>query len=111
LRRWRWLCAGVVAVAAVAAASALAVSGNSTIRRIAGPSSYSVKARYSGDGGPARAANFKDAVSLAVDGKGNVYIGDIGAYDVRSSHNRLRVVNRAGTINTVIDLGVRLQGN
>jgi sugar lactone lactonase YvrE len=91
-----------VAVAAVAAASALAVSGNSTIRRIAGPSSYSVKPRLSGDGGPATSANFEDVRGLAVDGKGNVYIGD-------TENFRVRMVNRAGRITTIVRLDVVLK--
>src|SRR5579864_782214 len=52
---------------------------------------------YSGDGGPATAAELSSPVGIAADASGNVYIGDAGNY-------RLRVVT-AGTIRTVAGTG------
>ena len=48
---------------------------------------------YSGDGGPAIAAELIGPCSLATDGSGNVYIAD-------GLNNRIRIVNSSGIINT-----------
>jgi hypothetical protein len=48
---------------------------------------------YTGDGGPATAANIGEAWSIAVDGSGNVYFHDWNYYHVRK-------VNSAGIIST-----------
>ena len=54
---------------------------------------------YSGDGGPAIAASFLNAVRVAVDPSGNVFIAD-------QSNHRIRRVTPAGTITTVAGNGV-----
>ncbi len=54
---------------------------------------------FSGDGGPATAAQLKDAVGIAGDAFGNVYIAD-------STNNRIRKVDRFGTITTFAGTGV-----
>jgi trimeric autotransporter adhesin len=51
-----------------------------------------------GDGGPATSACFSYPAGLAVDSAGNVYIADFTDY-------RVRVVDTAGTINTVVGSG------
>ncbi len=51
-----------------------------------------------GDGGPATAASLYNPVSVAVDNKGNVYVTDGG-------HARIRMVNAAGIITTVVGHG------
>jgi hypothetical protein len=76
------------------------VSSNSVFRvdskggfnRIAG----NLKPGYSGDGGPATAAQISNPRGLAVDGTGNLYIADTGA---------VRRVSSAGTITTVAPFG------
>jgi len=54
---------------------------------------------YSGDGGPAKAAEFGSPVGIAVDSAGNVYIADSGA--------RIRKVFASGFIETIAGSGVR----
>jgi len=55
------------------------------------------KAGFSGDGGPATSAQLSSPHGLAVDGQGNLYIGD--------EHNaRIRKVSR-GTITTIAGMG------
>jgi trimeric autotransporter adhesin len=49
---------------------------------------------FSGDGGPAPAAQFVVPVDVSVDGNGNLFIADQGNY-------RIREVNAAGVINSV----------
>jgi sugar lactone lactonase YvrE len=49
---------------------------------------------FTGDGGPATAAEIADPVDVAVDGSGNIYIAD-------KSNNRIRKVDVAGNISTV----------
>jgi hypothetical protein len=56
---------------------------------------------YSGDGGPATAAELDFPYGVAVDGSGNIYIVDNG-------NNRIRKVTvSTGTITTVADIGLR----
>ena len=50
---------------------------------------------FSGDGGPAVAAQFQDPSGVAVDSVGNVYIADMG-------NNRIRLVTPGGLITTLV---------
>ena len=54
---------------------------------------------YSGDGGPANAAQLKDPVDIVGDALGNVFIAD-------STNNRIRKVDRSGIITTFAGSGV-----
>lgn len=56
-------------------------------------------AGFSGDGGPATAAEINVGGDVAFDGSGNMYICDDGNY-------RIRMVNTAGIISTVAGTGV-----
>src|SRR3954447_23226147 len=98
--RFRFLFAlGVAVGVAAPAGAALAVSGSSTVTRFAGPKSYAVKPGFSGDGGPAIAANLNifgnqdEGNQLAIDGKGNLFIADSG-------NHRVRMIDKAGKITT-----------
>jgi hypothetical protein len=53
---------------------------------------------YAGDGGPAVNAQLNQPETVAVDGAGNLYIGDLGNY-------RVRKVDATGTITTVVGAG------
>ncbi len=70
------------------------VSTSGTITTIAGTGT----AGFSGDGGPATAAELNYPAGLAFDSAGNLYIAD-------SSNNRVREVVVAGTITTVLGTG------
>ncbi len=54
---------------------------------------------YSGDGGQATAANFKDPQYMTFDVNGNLYIADVG-------NNRIRKVNTLGIISTIAGTGI-----
>lgn len=54
---------------------------------------------FSGDGGPATAAELYGPYGVAIDGAGNIYIADY-------SNNRVRIVNPAGIINTFAGNGL-----
>ena len=71
------------------------VTADGMIDTIAGNGSYG----YSGDGGPATAAELQFPSGVAVDGTGNVYIADTYNY-------RVRKVATDGTITTVAGTGV-----
>jgi hypothetical protein len=55
---------------------------------------------FSGDGGPATSAKLCVPMGLALDTKGNFYLGDAGNY-------RVRTVNSGGTISTFAGMGNR----
>ena len=77
------------------------VSASGTITTIAGTG----VAGFSGDGGPATAAQLNLPSGVAVDARGTVYIADL-------ANNRVRAVNPAGTIVTIAGTGVRgITGN
>jgi trimeric autotransporter adhesin len=59
---------------------------------------------FSGDGGPATAAQLSLPTALVVDGSGNLYIADSG-------NRRIRRVSAAGTIDTVVDATADFDGN
>jgi len=70
------------------------VSTGGTITTVAGNGSYG----FSGDGGPATAAQLYYPRGVAVDGSGNLYIGD-------GSNYRVRRVDTAGIISTFAGTG------
>jgi uncharacterized protein (TIGR03437 family) len=70
------------------------VDASGTIRTIAGNGIQG----FSGDGGPATAAQLSQPYRVAVDGAGNLYIADYG-------NNRIRKVNTSGIISTVAGNG------
>ncbi len=53
---------------------------------------------FSGDGGPATAAQFTQPTGIAIDGTGNMYIADWG-------NHRVRMINTSGTVSTVAGTG------
>ncbi len=53
---------------------------------------------YSGDGGPATAAEISEVQCVIVDGEGNVYFAD-------TDNERIRKINTAGTISTIAGTG------
>jgi len=55
---------------------------------------------FSGDGGPAILAKIGNLVSVAVDDTGNVYVADGGGLN-----NRIRKINKSGTITTIAGNG------
>lgn len=59
---------------------------------------------FSGDGGPATAAELSLPTALAVDGVGNLYIADSG-------NRRIRMVSATGVINTVVDVSADLDAS
>lgn len=71
------------------------VSATGTIVTLAG----SGTAGYSGDGGPAAAAQLSQPGGLAIDSEGNLYIADAGASVIR------KVDARSGMISTVAGTG------
>jgi len=70
------------------------VTTSGTITTVAGNGSYS----YSGDGGPATSAGFKEPYGVAADASGNLYIADTYNY-------RIRMVSASGTVTTVAGSG------
>jgi uncharacterized protein (TIGR03437 family) len=54
--------------------------------------------RFAGDGGPATAARFASPAGLAFDAAGNLYVADSG-------NNRIRMVDSAGMVSTVVGDG------
>ena len=85
---------GLVSTAAFAAI-ALPVSGGDTITTVVGVGTQG----YSGDGGPATAAELFDPTDIVIDSSGNRYVVEMGNHVVRT-------VDAAGTITTVAGTGV-----
>ena len=81
----------------------IADTGNGRIRRVDRSGIITTIAGngmsdYSGDGGPAIEASFRAAVTVALDGLGNLYIADAG-------NGRIRRVDRSGIITTIAGIG------
>ena len=70
------------------------IDSTGTITTIAGTGEYG----FSGDGGPAVAAQLRSPHGVAVDSAGNVYIAD-------SSNRRIRKIDSTGTITTIAGTG------
>jgi hypothetical protein len=70
------------------------VDTNGIITTIAGNQQFG----YDGDGGPATSAKFNGPTDVQIDAAGNLYIVD-------SSNNRIRKVNAAGTVSTIVGDG------
>jgi len=70
------------------------VGGDGALRRIAGTGVTG----FSGDGGPATLAQLNDPRGIAVDGRGNLFIADLG-------NHRVRKVTPAGIITTIAGNG------
>lgn len=71
-----------------------AITAAGTVRTVAGTGA----AGYSGDGGPATQAELNAPQALAIDSTGNLYIAD-------ARNNRVRRVDPAGVITTVVGTG------
>jgi sugar lactone lactonase YvrE len=79
----------------------VADAGNSRIRKFTPGGNIATFAGsgfgFSGDGGPATAADLSNPQGIAVDGSGNVYIADTG-------NSKIRKVDNAGTITSVASI-------
>ena len=71
------------------------ISASGLLTSVAGSGNYG----FSGDGGPATAASFRNPFGVAVDGVGNVYIAD-------EENNRIRKINTSGIITTIAGNGL-----
>ena len=81
----------------------IADTGNERIRKVDAAGTITTVAGdgtegFAGDGGPATAAQLNGPQGVAVDGTGNLYIGD-------RSNNRIRKVTASGTITTIAGTG------
>jgi uncharacterized protein (TIGR03437 family) len=81
----------------------IAEFGNNIIRRVAVDGIISTyagngKAGFSGDGGPAAAAMFRNPGGLAMDESGNLYVSD-------TDNSLIRTVNPSGIVNTIAGNG------
>jgi hypothetical protein len=86
---------GNVFVADIGASRVRKISPDGTITTVAGTG----VAGFSGDGGPATAAQINAPIEVVPDAFGNVYISD-------SANHRVRRVNAAGVISTIAGTGV-----
>ncbi len=86
--------AGRIFIACYSAHRVIRVEPDGSYRTIAGTG----KAGYSGDGGPATAAQLNRPIGIAFDRDGNLYIAD-------SLNNRVRKVDPNGIISTVAGTG------
>ena len=93
----RWSCSALVLAALSVAVAGAQPADGWTIETVAGGSSYS------GDGGPAVAAQLSSPYGVALDGAGNLFIAD-------TSNQRIRKVDAAGRISTVAGDGTRGYG-
>ena len=78
----------------------LKVTTDGIIHLVAGAGPGSGPVRSQGDGGPAIAAILNEPKGLAIDAKGNVYVGD-------TSNARLRKVDTNGIITTIAGPGIQ----
>ncbi len=81
----------------------IADGGNSCVRKINSSGIITTVAGtgssgYSGDGGQATAATFRQITSVILDASGNIYIADM-------SNHRVRQVNTSGVVNTIAGNG------
>ena len=99
--RTRAALAAVAAVGMLAAtlAGAQAAGPAGTVTTVAGTSNGATSYGFSGDGGPATAAQLYQPRAVAFDGAGNAYIAD-------GLNHRIRRVDTAGTITTVAGNGL-----
>jgi sugar lactone lactonase YvrE len=82
----------------------VADSGNGGVRRIASGTITTIAGTgtlsYSGDGGPASAAQFSAISGIAVDAQGNVYVAD-------TSNDAIRLFPLGGTVSTIAGNGTQ----
>jgi sugar lactone lactonase YvrE len=91
--KWFWLGGTSATLAVGIAATALAVTGASTITTYAGTGVLG----FSGDGGSATAARLNYPRAIAVDGQGNLYIADTYNYRIRKVTKGRTITTFAGT--------------
>jgi class 3 adenylate cyclase/sugar lactone lactonase YvrE len=111
LRRFWPGVASLLAVAAIVIAIIAFAARPAEPREAAIPVAGLGSAGYSGDGGPATAAQLDRPVSLALDRRGNLYIADstfqLGRGGVREAYTRIRRIDEAAVIQTVAGNGTR----
>jgi hypothetical protein len=76
------------------------INSSGIISTYAGNGYNSLSGGYSGDGGPATAAEFSDPIFLFMDGSNNMLIADYG-------NGRIRQINSSGIISTIAGNGFR----
>lgn len=111
-----WVIAAIAAVSAIGATLLLAPRGAPTTVPAAGLSGPKLVVvaglgtlGYSGDGGPAVAAQLDEPTGLMFDAKGALYVADstfqLNAQGIRESYTRIRTIDRSGTIRTIAGAG------